>query len=524
LYWRQYFNDSYRLTPSLAYEAIALLLALMVVVVVARTRPDEEATLSDHGATRHRVIPNRAWWFALCAFALALPLFTSTFVLDRFVNSGDEFAYLWQAKAFLAGHLSYDAPPLGETFVAFRTWIHENHWVSQYPPGWPLVLAAAGLVSVPPWAVNPLLGALSVAALAALLRKAASPGTAFGLVVVYAATSFFIFNAASYFPHIATALLVMGFVAATQIYLRHGTRGAALGMGAALGAIGLIRPYSALLLIILLAGWYLVTRRRITKTDFLIPLAGLPFLVALAAYQDLVMGSPWVSTYAAEYELPAFKLELTRNTVFTTLRLLEELLAWSGPLLITAYAAALFVKARAKRLDLYDLILPLFVAAYVIQGYAGGNRYGPRYYFDAYPLIFLSIATALPLVRAWRFAIDRRLGLHFVALCLLHALVVYPFAAALFYRIVRERQEVYDLAAEAGLKDAVVVVESSAGATSPMQPHDLARNEPGLAGDVLYARGEAADVAAIRSLFPERSVWIYEREDDRPNGRHRRAP
>jgi hypothetical protein len=74
----------------------------------------------------------------------------------------------------------------------------------------------------------------------------------------------------------ATALVVIAFVAAAQSYIRRASSGAALLLGAALGAIGLIRVYTALLLILLLGAWLLATRRRIVGTDFLIALGGLP--------------------------------------------------------------------------------------------------------------------------------------------------------------------------------------------------------------------------------------------------------
>ncbi|HET6466888.1 MAG TPA: hypothetical protein VFG43_00795 [Geminicoccaceae bacterium] len=522
-YWEQYWTQSYALGRSALLHGVGL--ALSVATALAAERLSGAVAPAPAPATAARAPRRRMAAVAvLLSVALALPLVISVLVLDRFPNSGDEFAFVHQAEGFAEGRLWHEAPPLGATFVALRTWVYGDRLVSQYPPGWPLLMAAAGRLSLPAWTVNPLIGAASAMALAGLLWRWTTPRLAIPAVAAYALTAFYVFNAASYFSHVLTALLVLGFVAAGQSYVTGGGRVAALAIGACLGGIGLTRTYDALVLLLLFGAALLWQRRRLALHDLLIALGGLPFLLALLAYQDLVMGSPFVSTYAADIESPQFRFRLTSGAVLQTFAQLEELVAWTSPLLVAAYAAALLVKLRARALAFYDLIPPLFVVAYFVQGWDGGNRYGPRYYFDVYPVLFVTIATAGPLLRQRLAARVRTLGTHLVAASVLYAATVLPFPAALFHTIVQERQDPYRQAERAGLANAVVVVASSAGAVSDMQPYDLARNRPDLADSVLFANGLVADIDAIRRTFPNRAIWLYEREPDATEGRLRPAP
>jgi hypothetical protein len=78
--------------------------------------------------------------------------------LRAFPNSADEYVFLFEADAFLAGRLWNPLPPLHEFFLFLHISELDGKWVALYPYGWPLLLAGARLFDLPFWLVRPLAG------------------------------------------------------------------------------------------------------------------------------------------------------------------------------------------------------------------------------------------------------------------------------------------------------------------------------------------------------------------------------
>src|SRR5579871_4279217 len=179
---------------------------------------------------------------ALIACAGILPACIAAAALDGFPNSGDEYAYVFQAQQFAHGHLWAAPPPLDYALVAYRTWIIGDKWVSQYPPGWPAVLAPALALRLPGWLVTAALGALSTAVLFAIGRRLGNPLS----WVVFAAGAyvlslFYLLNAASFYSHMMTALLIVLLCWLLASYQRQPRPLTLLVCGSLLGLIGITR-------------------------------------------------------------------------------------------------------------------------------------------------------------------------------------------------------------------------------------------------------------------------------------------
>lgn len=453
----------------------------------------------------------RRWatWLILFAVVVALiaPLLVARFTLDRFPNSGDEYSYLFQARAFADFQLWRIPPVLGDALIPSRTFVFEGKWLSQYPPGWALVLAAGSLLNLPLWTINAIVGATSVAALAILCRRLADPQRAAIAAALYALTPFYVMNAASYFPHAFSSLLILGLCLCLYANQPDDRRARLVAAGACLGALAATRYFDLIALIPALLAWLFSTERAGRLRRIVLMSAGfLPFAALLALYQNLVLGSPFRSSYAIINSPDTFisldPLLLAVGPLVTGLRL-GEFALWTSPLLLIAYGVSFAAKARARSLAFYDLIFPGFVLAYLAFANFGGNRYGPRYYFDAYPLIFVTIAStrlSAPIARA--------LAPAALLTFLLYLLSAWPLTLTSFSRQIFARQEPYRLAAETGLSNAVVVLD----ATNPgLILPDLVRNPPSMDAPVLYARA-GADIEALHSAFPARAIWVYHRE------------
>jgi len=82
------------------------------------------------------------------------------FIFDRTPHIHDEAAYDFQAKIFLLGRL-YVPSPCAKEFFDFPHVINNGRWYSQYPPGFPALLAI-GYIFKAPWVINPLFAALTI--------------------------------------------------------------------------------------------------------------------------------------------------------------------------------------------------------------------------------------------------------------------------------------------------------------------------------------------------------------------------
>ena len=464
------------------------------------------------------------------AFGLSVGI---VWILRAFPNSGDEYDYLFQASTFLAGRLWNPLPPVPELFDFFHLSYVGDKWVSLYNPGWPLVLAGGMAAGLPAWLVTPLCGGLLLFAVATLGARRDGPLGGVLATALVASSPFFLFNAASYFPHVPAAAAGLLFCRAAVEFLDNPRPIPAVLAGAALGALGLIRavdvPIFALPFLI-----EFVWRARFRHYRLLPVLgaAGLPFLAVLIGFYLQVSGSatpgagPIVRFGLSPIDEAGQQFTLLDQLVLA-LRRFVALAEWTSPLLVLGAAAAYFRLTRQRRLSFVDLVFPAFVAAYLLVPFDGGNQYGPRYYFAGFPTLVLTLVSALvPLLTdiarvrraaAGWFLVIAHGGLSLIAL----GSVAYWMQTA-----VAERMDLYDQVAARQLHNAVVVVHSGTGKVAPMHPRDLVRNgiEIGEGNDVIYALDIPDRLAALRALFPMRDFYIYERAAQSRTGSLRLFP
>jgi len=451
--------------------------------------------------------------------SLAVSLVIAALVLDRFINSADEYAYLFEARTWLAGRLWNPPPPLGQGMAADYTWVKDGKWVGQYPPGWPLWLAAAELVGLPAWAVDSLMGGASILLLWRLARRRAEPGFATLVVAAYAASPFFLFNAGSMHSHLpaaVTALLAMNLAEAA---LERKSAPLAAATGAAIGYLAMVRYTTAPLVAAPLLA-VLLTRGGAQRPKLLAAAAAgiLPMMAALLAYHWAITGDPLKPVYYfANRTLDHlyFDADGMRRAAIISFWRLVELAEWTAPSLVPLYLLAVAAKARAGTLAWADSVFPLFALMFLFYPFDGANRYGPRYWFDAFPFLALTVASAGP---AFRQLGGEALARRLAALAVVAALTALPFLASRYHTIVRERQDVFDLVAAQALVNAVVLVESDPGDQWTMEADDLARNGIDADGPVLYARADLTTVAQIRAKIPGRSVYVYRKGESHTSG------
>src|SRR5262249_35085995 len=90
-------------------------------------------------------------------------LWIALFVFHQTPLTQDTAAHLFQAKAFLNGHLAAPAPPVPRFFdyTGDMLVIHARHWASMYQPGFSMLLAALLPIHAEYW-TSPVLGAFTL--------------------------------------------------------------------------------------------------------------------------------------------------------------------------------------------------------------------------------------------------------------------------------------------------------------------------------------------------------------------------
>ena len=488
--------------------------------------------------------PRAAGWlethyrFGLSGLAVVTVLLLAggVIALRAFPNSGDEYAYLFQAQTFRAGRLWNVLPPVPDAFASFRILMTDGKWVSQYPPGWPIIIAGVTSLGLPDYVASPAAALLLLFGFAHLTRELIGPGAALAGTALLACCPFFLLNGASYFSHVPAALFGVLFVLCGVRFLESASIPSAVGAGAALGFLCIIRPFSAVLIAIpctveLLRRATSVHYRRLAW--FFVGI--FPFITGFLLYNNAITGNPFLEPISWGHPAFHFGLQpvndggfsptLLRRVGWAIIRLME-LAQWTSPLLCFLYAIAALWKLGRRRFAFYDFVFPIFVLGYFLFPDLGGNRYGPRYYFEAYPFMVLTVISA---ATAWlasrRTASREAAAAGAIVGAIIMGLAAYPALAYQFREIVNERMELYDLVNKSHLSNAIVVIRSSTGSTrcsgcsglsgvSLMDPPDLTRDGIDLSQSVLYALDQPAQYCTLTLAFPGWTLYRYERNDD----------
>ena len=457
----------------------------------------------------------------------------AVWVLRAFPNSADEYAYLFQAKTFLAGRLWNPLPPLHDLFAHMHIVFWHEKWVSVYPPGWPLLLAAVMGLRLPPWLAAPLCGGVLLFAALKLgqMRDGALGGLLAAALVAF--SPFFLFNAGSYFSGISAAAVGLLFCWAALAFLKHPRWPNAICAGLALGMLGLIRNQNVVLFGLPFAVQFLLqARQRHYRLALGIILAGLPFFTALLLYNQAVFGSliPNTNVESPYVRFGLFSIDengkhiTPLDELMFVVKRMGMLVNWSSLFLVLGYTASFAFLVSRRQLNFLDFIFPTSVLGFMLVPFYGGNQYGPRYYFEAYPLFILTIVSVLvPLLRDPRFSWWRSFAIsmvaaHFAA-CLAALAIIAPFARTL----VDQRMDIYDQVRAKHLRNAVVVIYSTTGVTWDMSMGQLDLTQNGITadGEVLYILDIPSQLQKLRLLFPDRQFYIYERDVSNPNGKLR---
>ncbi|HKS07600.1 MAG TPA: hypothetical protein VJR92_14955 [Gemmatimonadaceae bacterium] len=318
----------------------------------------------------------------------------------------DELVQVLQARAFAAGDLWFalDAHP------EFRSIMHmveqDGRWFGQFPPGGPGMLALGELVHAP-WLVNPVCGAISVAAFGSLLRwSGVRSGVALGATVVFAFAPFVVFQSASHMNHVTSLMWLLIALAALVRATRTNSALAGLTCGLALGIAATIRPLDAATWAFPAAAWLAwCALRQNAWRAFLMSGVGvaLPFAAMMWVNLQTTGGALtfgytvlWGESHGLGFHTSPWGESHTvaRGVALTAAylnRLNEYLFELPIPSLL-APLGALAMLRRTTQLERYMLTSgALLIAAYFAYWH-DGFYLGPRFMYPLAPIAALLVA------------------------------------------------------------------------------------------------------------------------------------
>ena len=231
-----------------------------------------------------------------------------------------------------------------------------------------------------------------------------------------------------------------------------------------------------------------------------------------------------------------------RDTSVMAVRRMIEIAEWTAPLIVLLYAFAASRKIASRTFRFYDFIFPMFVAGFLLFPTMGGNRYGPRYYFEAYPFFVLTIVSAVvPYLTSKADSIKAGFLAGALMLQVVLACIIAPIQVYENHRIVNERMALYDAVRDQKISHAVVIVRAGTGSILPVAPLDLTRNgiDPVEAEVIFavnqfdqgwyYATGREApkgdmSLEELIHAFPDRAFYVFEQSGGKgPAQLHRLA-
>jgi hypothetical protein len=430
-------------------------------------------------------------------------------LIQQFANSGDEQAFLFQAKLFSRGQL-YVTDPIYDRANPLNKYVRsdalddlEGRRFSKYDPGWAALLSlgsrarAEGLVA-------PLLGALTVFLLLSYVSRRLGDefvGTTWWLVTL---CSFFCYSVANYGSHTATMVFLFGAFVLYDYTLdeSHSQR-----FGLRLFAVGLLLGYCSLIRYLdwmPLMAWIafdLLRQRKIR--GLILVLLGFGLLASVHLFYDkLLTGSALLppAVHDARGNLQARLGVHWGGFRITALRLWRVLYTFPPVVLLLL---CLRWPCRSAKLKVYVTLFALNVCVYFFYAWTVAGP-GPRYLFPYFPFLILAVVEVVRLNRE-RGQRIRKIGWGLVMASLIVCSIVYGDGQT---REIYKRLDLERAVAAIPEKKRIILLQTG---TYEMKIADLIRNPPDLwSADTLYLDyDDGVGIPTLLKRFPNHSVYVY---------------
>ena len=523
--------EPYLLSPGsavvlyLLVSTFGVLLLLTGVFPLVRKLADNDAFFriirNTYEFLRHLVLDSPRMTF-LTALALIEFLFASLishFVLDAVPHVQDSIAQFFHAKIVAAGYLTAPSPPLRE-FFDYLTVINDGQWYSQYPPGHTFLLAFGVFLGIP-WAVNPLLGSLTIVTVYFLGKELYGEITGRLSALLAFLSPFILFMSSEFMNHSSSLLFTTIFVLFFVKSLRTGRFVHGLIAGAAIGWVGCIRPFTAAAVAAPVVLYGLIQFSR-GSSELKKPALG--FLVSCLVFLGLLLGFNYATNGDAllfGYEKlwgsqvgvgfgkgpwgpPHTLMDGLQQAAMNLNGINKYLFEWPVPSLL--FVAFLFFSGRANRWDVLLVSvfasLSLFHVLYWFQDWC----FGPRYLFEASSgLVILTARGIERIPTLWQTLIGFSTAgntIRTTTVCLLFLLFGLGFAVNIPPLIKNYGDKYWDVDGELLAKVKAKEIERAVIFVRGTYGNGFVGNDPLLRNTVIYVRDLGERNKEMMDLYP----------------------
>lgn len=431
----------------------------------------------------------------LCSLSFIFISLVSVFVFEFFPFSGDEYSYIFQSKIFKSGSLYYDSPPNPEFFELHHV-VNNGKWYSKYPFGWPLILFLGEIFNLR-WIVNPLVGIFTLIFVFYFTKFMFNEDIAYISTFLMAISPFFIFSSSSYFPHSVSLLFSILFLFAYFLTLRKGGWAYPIASGLFLGLVFFIRPIDSLIVGLPLGIYSIVEVRknkRLLKRLSIILVTIIIFSSVPLYINYILTGNPLRFSYQVYNPNDTLWPEGYNfvTGVENTKHHFSFLFLWL-PLIILFIPFAKFDKIKLLLLSIFLLNIVI----YFFYHSAGGDQFGPRYYYISFLGIIILAGSAINRLR-----LNKKVVL---SLLLLINLSLNIYFAYDIHKEVLFRKQVYDHVKDQNIHNSIIFLKS----TNEQGCAWYTRNSPSLNDDNLYVCDLGTKNKVLIETFPSREVYFY---------------
>jgi len=478
---------------------------------------------------------------ALCVAAFILSTAVAWGVYGSMPHIEDEHANVFQAKVFASGNLAVRVPIVQPNSFYIPFILNQGGWLfGKYPPGYSLLLTPVAWIDQW-WLLNALAAVVIVLGVYLLGRDLFDANTGLLAAALGLLAPMFILLSGALVSHLVTmALLTIfawGFARARR---SDSTRpiGFAVLAGITIGLAFITRPWTTAAIglpfavqasIDLVRRWRSVWR---AYGSMLITFGAIA--IALPLYNAALTGSPFTSTYELWWSMdrigfgPGIGVTPGGHNLYTAIvnfrldfPIFGQMLSGWPDVFGVSLAwlpiiAGLLLPPMTKR-D-WALLLPpmVLIGAHFLYWARGSSFYGPRYYAEAMPFLWLIAARGLIKVCALANPWPRRMV--YVALPLLIAwnivYVIEPHFVTGFAQY-RSARRAVNTVAQAGVHHALIFVQAAAWQDYADVGWLNAPNLPD--GDLIFAYdfGPLGNARVIQA-FPDRAVYYFDRAQPYP--------